>query len=710
MVHIFPMLLLCGIIWYFYGYYGLIRDEARFLRREREAQWRGFVRGARPEAEAEEILPQDAQGIDLDEACGDGTDAAEGDGEAEPQRPGFSLLDRFTFPKAFPLEKKDALPIAVITLVYAVIAFLNLGIFTNPQTFWRLEGVSKTATIDLGENTDISRLMYYTGIWEGEYTFETSEDGFTFTQRSNLAQPHSDVFKWLYSKDKDMKNVRYLRISAEKGPLELGEIAVLKGTEGNEELMDASGFSSDNAAAENLFDEQDTVPDSPNYLNSAYFDEIYHARTAYEHKIGVYPYETTHPPLGKLIIMIGINLFGLVPFGWRFMGTLFGVLMLPIIYCMLKNVFGKTTVAVCGAILLASDFMHFTQTRIATIDTYSVFFIILMYFFMYRYIAKGPDATFKEGAPDLFLCGLSFGVGAACKWTSIYAGAGLLILFCMSVYIRAHRARDAKTIDAAAGRAFSAYLLKTLGLCLAAFIIIPGIIYVLSYLPYTQASDRTPIEIGLESREAELSKSGGADGARPIESSGDQWLRGIKAHLETVLENQEGMFSYHSGIVDTHPYESRWYQWIFDIRPILYYAQSDHGLYSSFGAFGNPLLYWAGLVAMAFMGVWSRLRRDGRALFILIAYLSQLVPWMLIPRLTFAYHYFPSSVFLIFALCFVQGQISRRETGKKWLAYAPAAIAVLLFIWFYPALSGLATPSFYVKNFINWLPSWPFFS
>ena len=67
---------------------------------------------------------------------------------------------------------------------------------------------------------------------------------------------------------------------------------------------------------------------------------------------------------------LGILLFGMTPFGWRFMGTLFGVLMLPLLYIFLKNLFGKRAVAACGTILFAADFMHLTKTRIGTIDTY----------------------------------------------------------------------------------------------------------------------------------------------------------------------------------------------------------------------------------------------------------------------------------------------------------------------------------------------------
>ena len=70
-----------------------------------------------------------------------------------------------------------------------------------------------------------------------------------------------------------------------------------------------------------LFDEQQLIPQNPSQLNSTYFDEIYHARTAWEHKNGMSPYEVTHPPLGKIIIMLGISLFGMTPFGWRVAGA-----------------------------------------------------------------------------------------------------------------------------------------------------------------------------------------------------------------------------------------------------------------------------------------------------------------------------------------------------------------------------------------------------
>ena len=85
-----------------------------------------------------------------------------------------------------------------------------------------------------------------------------------------------------------------------------------------------------------LFDEQSEVPDTISQLNSMYFDEIYHARTAYEFLHGLPTYENTHPPLGKIFIALGVAIFGMNPFGWRIMGTLFGIAC-----CRLSTCWGK---------------------------------------------------------------------------------------------------------------------------------------------------------------------------------------------------------------------------------------------------------------------------------------------------------------------------------------------------------------------------------
>ena len=103
-------------------------------------------------------------------------------------------------------------------------------------------------------------------------------------------------------------------------------------------FRDAAGQLVPAAGGGALLDEQAAVPDTISQLNSMYFDEIYHGRTGYEqlHKMPVY--ETTHPPLGKDLIMVGIAMFGMTGFGWRFSGTLFGVLLVPLAWLSLIHI------------------------------------------------------------------------------------------------------------------------------------------------------------------------------------------------------------------------------------------------------------------------------------------------------------------------------------------------------------------------------------
>lgn len=71
-------------------------------------------------------------------------------------------------------------------------------------------------------------------------------------------------------------------------------------------LRDATGALVPVTGGDALFDEQSEVPDTISQLNSMYFDEIYHGRTGYEMLHRMTAYETTHPPLGKDFIMLGI--------------------------------------------------------------------------------------------------------------------------------------------------------------------------------------------------------------------------------------------------------------------------------------------------------------------------------------------------------------------------------------------------------------------
>lgn len=557
-------------------------------------------------------------------------------------------------------SRRGGIGIAVLTAVYAVAAFTGLGSARDPQRFCTLEA-GESVTLALDGVHSIDTVWYYTGLYTGEYTLAYSDDGITYTAAGTMPQGYADLFKWLQAQPADTApaTAAYVRITAGTH-LELGELALLDAQGARIAVREITGPAS--AAA--LCDEVDTVPASSTYYNSSYFDEIYHARTAYEHLRGVYPYEVSHPPLGKEILSLGIALLGMTPFGWRCMGALFGVVMLPLMWDLLRRMFRDDRVALCGAALLAFDFMHLTQTRIATIDSFATLFILLMYLFLYRYFTEGK-------LRHLAACGVTFGIGAATKWTCLYAGAGLGVLWALHwVFsgVRAHRAGD--------GRRYARRLLGNIGFCLVFFVLVPGMIYYASYYPY------------------------GA--ARGLHGAGMYFTREYAA---IVLENQRFMFTYHSGLVATHPYSSRWWQWLLDLRPILYYLSYGDGTVSTIGAFVNPLLCWGGLLALPVLA-YRAWKCDRTALFILVGYLAQVLPWVFISRLTFEYHYFAATLFLVLALGYVFDRL--RQRGSFGIVYVFTAASGALFALFYPVLTGVTVSRSYAWNVLKWLPDWPF--
>ena len=158
---------------------------------------------------------------------------------------------------------------------------------------------------------------------------------------------------------------------------------------------------------------------------------------------------------------------------------------------------------------------------------------------------------------------------------------------------------------------------------------------------------------------------------------------------------------------------ARWYQWLVDGRPILYYLDSTSvpGFKAAFACFNNPVVAWTGLLSVVILAVQTVRRRCGKALFLLVGYLSQLLPWFAIGRITFAYHYFPSTLFLVLAISYAMNDMMERKVGRwQWAVYGMTAFSVVLFAAFYPVLIGLMVPSWYPTRFLRWIPggAWPF--
>jgi dolichyl-phosphate-mannose-protein mannosyltransferase len=350
----------------------------------------------------------------------------------------------------------------------------------------------------------------------------------------------------------------------------------------------------------------------------------------------------------------------------RIVGTLFGIALVPLMYLFGLKLFRNRYYAFSTAFLMMVEFMRFTQSRIAVIDVYAVFFIVVMYYFILDLFPEKGERPSRSANLTLLLAGVAFGIGAACKWIALYAGCGMVLL----VVLRT--AAELRQRDFPAAYGMAGFLLRRIAVCLIAFGVVPALIYLLAYLPYLA-------------------------------------LPGPGHGLADVFSLQAHMLDYHRTLQATHPFSSPWWSWPLDLRPMWMYTGTGlpAGTASTIASFGNPAIFWVGIPAVAAAAFHAVRRRDAGMGVVLTALLFQYLPWVGINRLAFIYHFFSTVPFLILCIVATLRSVELRCPRFRVVTWGYLGIAAGLFILFYPVLSGLQVSQSYVDS-LRWFPTWLF--
>ncbi len=395
-----------------------------------------------------------------------------------------------------------------------------------------------------------------------------------------------------------------------------------------------------------LNDELD-IEVTKSYYNNMVFDEIYHARTAYEIMRDIYPvYENTHPYLGKLLIMQGIKIFGMNPFGWRFVNVIFGALFILVAYYFSLKLFQRRLYAFVASFLMTYSFMHFTWSRLGLIDTFGVLFVFTSYWFFYLFIKK-------QKLSWLLLSGIFFGLASAVKWSAVFASLGFVAI---ALYLLATNYPLKKQ--------FAGYRLILYGIL--SYALLAGVVYTLTFY--------------------------------------DIYLK--TGSLQSIWDYQVNMLAYHSKLVATHPYSSAWWSWPLDIKPMCAYRNIEGSRFSSITMFGNPAIFWVGIVAMLYLFYIFIRRRTLEGTLILFAFVGLYLPYAFVGRVMFIYHYYYALPFLILAIVYAIRDFLSFYPKQSILLWIYLAIVAGLFLAFYPVLSGYEVAKSYVDNWLIWLPTW----
>jgi dolichyl-phosphate-mannose-protein mannosyltransferase len=141
--------------------------------------------------------------------------------------------------------------------------------------------------------------------------------------------------------------------------------------------------------AQPLFDEQHYVPDARAII--------------FQHLTN----RGEHPPLAKLLIAGGIEIFGDNQYGWRIPSIVFGTLGIIFFYLMCRRFNLSRRAAVLGTLILATENLYFVQAGIAMLDIFVTSFSLLAFWLYARH--------------NYALACMAVALATLCKYTGLFA-------------------------------------------------------------------------------------------------------------------------------------------------------------------------------------------------------------------------------------------------------------------------------------------------
>lgn len=558
------------------------------------------------------------------------------------------------------IDKRDLLTIAILSTVFFAVATLNLGMTKTPLTIWQTKE-DTSFYIDLGEIKNVRNAYLLVKFGSANVTvYIGSPNSWSYIRELRI--PTYGTFSYYrWSEFRINRDTRYLRFEFQEASMEIAEVAVLSSDDQKVPINSASAEGGEDPNLNKLIDEQNVVQCPPTYMSEVHFDEKYFVRTAEDYLESRDPYEWTHPPLGKLIIAGGVSVFGYNPFGWRITGVVFAMLMIPLIYFVGKELFDMWIGAFTSAFLLTFDFMNFAMGRMATVDVYVAFFSLASQLFFLIYIKNVLKNGWKTPILPLFLAVFFFALGVSTKWVVLFGFLGQLAILLALRLKEVIRLKDrllAKIVAILDRPFFRLYF----------FLLFAVLIYFLTYIPRMLAG-----------------KS-----------------------LGYIINLQGSMFTYHSSLVSTHSFASQWWSWPLILRPVLLFiTYLPNNIVSVIVAMGNPAVWWVGFTSIIVIAGLSIKRKGFVSIFIAILFFFQWLPYGLISRTTYLYHFYSSVPFLCLAIAYFVNKYWNSKWGKvATLAYF--SVVVIFFGLFYPVISGIPVPTSWNES-IRWLESWVFY-
>ncbi|MFJ6704736.1 MULTISPECIES: dolichyl-phosphate-mannose--protein mannosyltransferase [unclassified Streptomyces] len=410
-----------------------------------------------------------------------------------------------------------------------------------------------------------------------------------------------------------------------------------------------------------------------------------------------------HPPTGKWVIALGEGLFGLTPFGWRFMTALLGTVSVLMLCRIGRRLFRSTFLGCLAGALLAVDGLHVVMSRTALLDLVVMFFVLAAFGCLLvdrdrararlaAALPAGPDGRIRPdgdtgdrtgtGArPWRLAAGLFLGLAASTKWNGLY----FLVFFMVLTLLWDVGARRV----AGARHPYRAVLRKDLVPSALSLAPVAVATYLATWTGWFLSDDGW--------------------GRHWADGRGGTWSW-IPAPLRSLWHYEYLVYQFNVGLHTPHKYQSNPWSWLVQGRPVLFSYTSpqpgEDGCHTATPctrtvlALGTPLLWWAACFALVYLLHRWALRRDWRAGAVLCAVGAGYLPWFLYQdRTIFSFYAVAFVPYLCLAVTMMIGAMlgppgateRRRRTG----AVAAGVLVLLIawnFVYFFPIYTGRTIP------------------
>jgi dolichyl-phosphate-mannose-protein mannosyltransferase len=135
--------------------------------------------------------------------------------------------------------------------------------------------------------------------------------------------------------------------------------------------------------------------------------------------------------------------------------------------------------------------------------------------------------------------------------------------------------------------------------------------------------------------------------------------------LKDVAVLHKVMVKANDGITASHPWSSPWWGWPVMKKPIYYWV--DNGAVIFFA--GNPVVWWGALATSVLMlgyVVATGTRRGPYLDMLVVGWFASYIPYALVSRGLFLYHYLPPLMWLILLATLLLSRMPERSPVKPW--------------------------------------------